>query len=230
MKLRNIITDVFFDLDHTLWDFEKNSALTFKKILNEHNVPVALNDFLEVYVPINFEYWKLYREEKITKKDLRYYRLKNTFTKLKIEASDDLIFTLSEEYIKYLPSFGHLFNHTTEVLQYLKAHYKLHIITNGFHEVQHYKLRSAQIIDYFTHIINSEMVGVKKPNPLIFEFALQKANVSPKQSIMIGDNLEADILGAKNVGMHALHFNSNNQNKHNHAQIITSLLEIKNYL
>jgi len=86
LALKNKITDIFFDLDHTLWDFEKNSALTFKKILNEHSVGLSLDDFLEVYVPINFEYWKLYREEQISKEELRYSRLKKTFDKLQFKA------------------------------------------------------------------------------------------------------------------------------------------------
>lgn len=227
---KHIVTDVFFDLDHTLWDFEKNSALTFGKILKKNNVEVALEDFLEVYAPINFEYWKLYRENKITKESLRYKRLKTTFDKLSFSAEDTLINTLSEEYIEYLSSYGYLFQHTLEILQYLKPSYKLHIITNGFEEVQHKKMQSSNIINFFTHIVNSEMVGVKKPNPKIFEFALEKAQVVPKKSIMIGDNLEADILGAKNMGMHVLHFNSNNEETHNHSEIINSLAEIKNYL
>ena len=227
---KNIVTDVFFDLDHTLWDFERNSALAFKKILEKNNVKVTAEDFLEVYSPINFEYWKLYRENKISKDTLRYKRLKSTFDILSLSVEDALIYTLSEEYIAYLPAYNHLFQHTIEILQYLKPNYKLHIITNGFEEVQHQKIQSANISSFFTHIVNSEMVGVKKPNPKIFEFALEKAQVSPDKSVMIGDSLEADILGAKNMGMNTLHFNSHNEAAHNHSKIIHSLSEIKNYL
>ncbi|MCK0144648.1 YjjG family noncanonical pyrimidine nucleotidase [Arenibacter sp. F26102] len=227
---KSLVTDIFFDLDHTLWDFEKNSALTFQKILSENSVSVELKDFLKVYIPINFEFWKLYREGKITKSELRFQRLKITFDTLGHSISNELIDVLSDQYIENLSSFNHLFPNTTEVLDYLKPNYKLHIITNGFQEIQDKKLQSSKIHDYFDHIINSEMAGVKKPNPKIFELALSKANVLPQKSLMIGDSLEADILGAKSVGLHTLHFNANNEPMHEYCDIIHDLSEIKSYL
>ena len=189
-----MITDLFFDLDHTLWDFERNSALTFEEILEIHNVRVDLADFLEVYVPINLHYWKLYRDEQITKEVLRYERLNKTFEELKITVSNSTIIQLSEDYIRVLPRYNHLFNNANEILSYLQPKYKLHIITNGFEEVQNDKLKNSGIAHYFDHIINSESVGVKKPNPLIFEHAMDKASSTPLQSVMIGDNLEACLL------------------------------------
>lgn len=225
-----IVTDVFFDLDHTLWDFEKNSALTFEKILSENQVPVDLDDFLKVYVPNNLIFWRLFREDKISKIDLRYQRLKVTFDSLGINVSDAVINHLSEEYIANLSSYNHLFPNAIEVLKYLKPKYQLHIITNGFQEVQDKKIRNSNIDSFFTHVINSEMAGVKKPNPVIFELALNKANTIPEKSIMIGDSLEADILGAKALGFHVLHFNAHNEERHNICDIITELDEIKSYL
>lgn len=227
---KGLITDIFFDLDHTLWDFDKNSALTFEKIFNSHKVQVDLYDFLKVYVPKNLAFWKLYREEKITKIALRYQRLKDVFDELKYEISDDIIHILSEDYIAHLSSFDHLLPYTTEVLDYLSPNYKLHIITNGFQAIQEKKLKTSNIYDYFDQVIDSEMAGVKKPNPLIFEMALQKANVSPRSSLMIGDNLEADILGAKAVGFHVMHFNAHNEPLHEICQMIHDLREIKYYL
>lgn len=227
---KDIVTDVFFDLDHTLWDFEKNSALTFHKILVEHEVAVDIPKFLEVYVPANLVFWKLYREEKITKTNLRYQRLKTVFDSLNYTISDDTINSLSEEYISHLSSFNHLFPNTIEILEYLSPKYRLHIITNGFQEIQDKKLKNSGIFSYFEHIIDSEMAGVKKPNPIIFELALKKANVVPQKSLMIGDSLEADILGAKGSGLHALHFIAHNEPKHNHCPIIQDLWEIKQYL
>lgn len=224
------VTDVFFDLDHTLWDFEKNSALTFQKILPENNVDVVIEDFLAVYVPTNLEYWRMFREEKISKKDLRYQRLKSVFDILKINVSDDIINILSEEYINHLSSFNHLFDHTIEILDYLKPKYKLHIITNGFHEVQRKKMKNSGILKYFDVIVDSEMAGVKKPNPKIFEMALETAVTSPLQSLMIGDSIEADILGAKALGFHVLHFNTHYEKIHNHCDVIHRLIEIKKYL
>ncbi len=227
---KNSVTDVFFDLDHTLWDFEKNSALTFKKILVEHEIDIPLEHFLEVYVPANFAFWKLYREEKITKTELRYQRLKTVFDTLDYGISDHTINSLSEEYINNLSSFNHLFPYTTAILDYLKPKYTLHIITNGFQEIQEKKLKKSGIHSYFNQIIDSEMAGVKKPNPIIFKMALDKARTKPTNSLMIGDSLEADILGAQASGLSALHFCTLGEDPHEYCPIITDLREIKNYL
>lgn len=227
---RNKVTDVFFDLDHTLWDFERNSALTFERILRANDIGVALSDFLEVYVPANLAFWKLYREERITKEELRYQRLKSVFDDLGYSIADDLIHILSEEYIQYLSSYNHLFPNTIEILDYLRPRYKLHIITNGFQEIQDKKLRNSKIDGYFDQVINSEMAGVKKPNPIIFELALKNAGAIAEKSLMIGDSLEADILGAKAAGFHTLHFNGHNEPPHDLSQIIHDLSEIKTLL
>lgn len=224
------VSDVFFDLDHTLWDFEKNSALTFERILKANQVDVDLYDFLEIYIPINLAYWKLYRDEKVTKSELRYQRLKKVFDKLKYGVSDDTIDQLAIDYIENLSTFNHLFPNAIEVLEYLKPKYKLHIITNGFHEVQERKLKNAHIRDFFDQVVNSEMAGVKKPNPLIFEMALEKAKTTSEKAMMIGDSLEADILGAKAVGLKTLHFNAHNEPDHEICQMIHDLGEIKSYL
>ncbi len=162
------------------------------------------------YVPTNLKYWKLYREEKISQESLRYYRLKEVFDLMNELVADDLIHLLSQEYIYYLPQYNHLYEGAVEVLDYLYPKYKLHIITNGFQTVQAGKLKNSNIEHYFQTITNSEMAGVKKPNPLIFEFALDLAKVTKVQSIMIGDSLEADIEGALNAGLDAIFFNEFN--------------------
>ncbi|PRX53684.1 YjjG family noncanonical pyrimidine nucleotidase [Flagellimonas meridianipacifica] len=224
------VEDIFFDLDHTLWDFELNSALTFKKILVENEVDVEITSFLEVYRPINLSYWKVYRENRISKEDLRYNRLKETFDALGYEASDELIFILSERYINYLSTFGNLIPNARQVLEYLAPKYNLHIITNGFRETQRSKIRNSNIQHFFNEIIDSETAGVKKPHPQIFEAALKLADTSAKRSLMIGDNREADIMGAQALGMQALHFNFHNEPKHQLCRIINNLDEIKNLL
>lgn len=227
---RDLVTDIFFDLDHTLWDFEKNSRLTFERILRQHGINVDLSKFLEVYVPINLSYWKLYREEKIEKTELRYLRLKNTFDRLGHPILDDTIHLLSEDYIFHLSSFNNLFPHAVEILEYLNPKYNLHIITNGFQEIQEKKLRNANILHFFDQIVNSEDAGVKKPNPWIFELALKKANVAVENALMIGDSLEADIMGARAVGFQTLHFNAHNEPEHEYGTMISHLSEIKTYL
>ncbi|OIQ28099.1 MAG: noncanonical pyrimidine nucleotidase, YjjG family [Bacteroidetes bacterium MedPE-SWsnd-G2] len=229
MKNREI-KHVFFDLDHTLWDFEKNSALTFHKIFELHNVPVETQQFLEVYEPINFEYWKLYREEKVTKEKLRYGRLRDAFAAVNFEASDTLIDSLSEDYINYLTTFNHLFEGTFDILDYLKPKYQLHIITNGFEEAQQRKMDNAEIAQYFKTVTNSEMAGVKKPNPFIFNYALEVADAQAEESIMIGDNLEADVHGAINAGYDAIYFNNRSEPSQDQIKEVNTLNEIKNYL
>ena len=226
----NSVTDIFFDLDHTLWDFEKNSRMTLSMIFHENDVNVNLDEFLVHYVPLNLEYWKLYREERISKTELRYQRLRRTFEALQYEVEDELINDLSEQYIQHLSSFNNLVPKTKEILEYLKPKYRLHIITNGFQEIQEKKLKKANIIGYFDQVVNSEMAGAKKPNPKIFQLALQMARVTPEKSMMIGDNIEADILGAQAVGFQTLHFNAHNDPAHEFCQMIHDLGEIKSYL
>ena len=227
---KNIVTDVFFDLDHTLWDFERNSKLTFQSIFSDNGLELTLSDFLEVYVPLNLAYWKLYREEKITKSELRYRRLKESFDSLDYSVDDQLIYTLSDQYIERLSTFNHLIPNTIDILNYLNPKYRLHIITNGFEEIQVKKLKGADIYGYFDQVVNSEMAGVKKPNLKIFELALDMAGTTSNRSIMIGDNIEADVLGAKAAGFTALHFNAHNDPPHDHCQMISDLGEIKSFL
>ncbi len=221
---------MFFDLDHTLWDFDRNSGLTFGKILAENQVQVVLVDFLNVYNPINLEYWKYYRENRVTKTELRYQRLKKTFDALGVAVTDALINQLATAYITHLSSFNHLVPDAIEILEYLKPNYRLHIITNGFQEVQDRKLKHAGINGYFDQVINSEMAGVKKPDPYIFRLALGAAGTPSEKALMVGDSIEADILGAQGVGMHTLHFNANKEPAHPYCSSITELREIKSYL
>ncbi|MFD2543552.1 YjjG family noncanonical pyrimidine nucleotidase [Lacinutrix gracilariae] len=223
------ITDIFFDLDHTLWDFDKNSALTFQKIFEINNVTINTEEFLKHYEPINLNYWKLFREEKIDKVNLRYKRLSDTFEAIRFTADQALIHQLSEDYITHLSSFNHLFEGTVDILEYLKPNYNLHIITNGFHEVQHKKLEKANINNYFKTVTNSEMVGVKKPNPKIFDHALGLANTTKAQSVMIGDNYEADILGALDFGIDAICFNYHNFTLDAKIKKIETLIELKKF-
>ena len=219
----NDITDIFFDLDHTLWDFQKNSTLTFDFLLKKYQINIDLNKFLNIYIPINFSYWKLYRDEKITKEFLRYNRLKSSFDKLNISLSDDVINKIADDYVISLPVNNFLIKDTILVLDYLKRKYRLHIVTNGFTEVQNKKIVNSQIKKYFHSIIDSETVGVKKPNIKIFDYALRVSGAREKNSLMIGDNLEADILGALNAGFHAIHFNNNNEAPHEHCLILNEL-------
>jgi len=224
------ITDVFFDLDHTLWDFDRNSALAFKAIFRLNDIDIAYDKFLEVYAPINFTYWKWYREDRVTKAQLRYGRFKKTFDTLGVKVTDDIIDKLSEDYINYLPHNNHLFDHAIEILEYLNSKYRLHIITNGFEEVQTKKLINSKIDHFFKTVITSEAAGVKKPHSKIFEMALRESGAQIKSSIMIGDTYEADIVGAQTVGMTAICFNYHNLEIPDDIIVVDDLIEIRNYL
>jgi putative hydrolase of the HAD superfamily len=228
--MKNEILDVFFDLDHTLWDFEKNSALALEAIFKKHGLHIDLEQFLMHYIPINSKYWELYRNDAITQYELRLGRLKDTFKLINYEIEDEKIIFLSEEYIEYLPKYNHLFDGVTDILDYLKTKYNLHIITNGFDIIQDNKLTNANIKHYFKTITNSEMAGVKKPNPKIFNFALALANTKKENSIMIGDCLDADVLGALNTGMDAILFCETGRDIQNNIKRIHHLSELKNYL
>ncbi|MCK4562126.1 MAG: YjjG family noncanonical pyrimidine nucleotidase [Flavobacteriaceae bacterium] len=224
------IKHIFFDLDHTLWDFETNSNKTFEFIFQKNNIDIDINDFKEVYKPINAKYWKLFREDRVTKEELRYARLKDTFDLLRFETDESIIEILSEDYITYLSCYNTLFEGAIDVLTYLQAKYQMHIITNGFEEVQFKKLENSKLLPFFNQIITSEKVGVKKPNPKIFSYALDIANAKAKESIMIGDNFEADILGAKNAGMQTIFCEFNGEIATEKVITISKLSQLKNYL
>jgi putative hydrolase of the HAD superfamily len=225
------IKHIFFDLDHTLWNFEKNSALTFKFLLDKYNITIDLQKFLKVYMPINFSLWNLYRDDKITKDYLRHNRLKSTFEKLNIKIDSGLIDEISNDYVKHLPDNNFLLPNAIPVLDYLFQKYTLHIITNGFTEVQNTKISNSNLNKYFSCIIDSETVGVKKPHSKIFNYAYNISKASYKnECLMIGDNYQADVMGALNNGFKAIHLNSNNESYHENSIIITDLISLKEIL
>lgn len=140
---------LFFDLDHTLWDFDRNSAVAFDVIFKRHGFEFSTDEFLKHYIPRNQHYWKLYQVNQISHEDLRYYRLKDIFDILKVEVSKEQVNQISEDYITHLPNSNHLFDGAIEVLEYLQPNYHLHIITNGFHFVQDKKLKNSNIEHFF---------------------------------------------------------------------------------
>ena len=225
-----LVKDVFFDLDHTLWDFDKNSKLAYKRVFKQFEIDIEFERFIKIYEPINLEYWKKYREERVTKEVLRRGRLIDSFKMFNKKYTTLIIDKLADAYIEELPLDNHLFDGTLHILDYLTKKYKLHIITNGFEEVQYKKLKNSGIFHYFSTVTTSEEVGLKKPNPIVFLKALEKASTNPNDSVMIGDSFEADILGAKNIGMETIFFNYRNEKIPNGYKIINALSEIKSYL
>ena len=170
------------------------------------------------------------REEKISKEFLRHNRLKSAFDELKINVSTNLIDKISNDYIRFLPENNFLIKNSIKMLDYLKTKYHLHIITNGFTDVQNKKIKNSGLKDYFINVIDSETVGVKKPNPKIFHYALNVTDGVPEKSLMIGDSLEADILGSLNCGFNAIHLIQDDEPSHKHCRIIKDLKELEKIL
>ena len=201
---------VFFDLDRTLWDFDAAAEVAFERIYDQYNlkslgIPSA-HEFHEVYHPLNERLWELYREDKITKDDLNRTRFLKPLEHYGIH-DVELADHLSEDYVYWSPRIVRLVPGTMELLDYLKPKYHLHLITNGFQEVQHTKLSGSGLEPYFETLTVSEEVGVKKPNPEIFRYALRKAHATAEESLMIGDEMAVDIDGARAAGMDQIFFN-----------------------
>ncbi len=203
------IRHIFFDLDRTLWDFETNSREALSEIFQEWNLAEnGINSpeaFMQAYISNNDLCWDLYRKNLISKADLRTRRFSLTLASFDLE-DEPLAEALGDAYVLRSPQKTALFPGAHETLAVLSTRYVLHIITNGFEEVQHLKLTSTGLKKYFKHVITSEMAGSKKPDPAIFDFALKKAGAAPFQSLMIGDDPAVDVLGAMESGMQAILF------------------------
>lgn len=224
-------TDIFFDLDHTLWDFEKNSALAFEKILQEYELPFDIDQFLMYYVDINADYWDKYSLNLVTRDQLRVGRLADTFKCLSYQTSHQNLLDMGDKYLEYLPENNYLLDGATELLDYLRnKDYNLHIITNGFNSVQKAKLHNSQIASYFQTVTDSELAGVKKPDSGIFTYALEAAKVQACSSVMVGDNLLADVQGAQKAGIDAVFYNQFHKQVPIGVLQVNTLLEIKDIL
>ena len=202
---------IFFDLDHTIWDFETNAReameLLFNQLDLEKKINVPFSSYHEVYCVHNKEMWRRYELREISREDLKWKRMYKTLLHFKI-ADEAMSRYMAEAFLEILPTRKNLFPHTIEILDYLKSkNYVLHLITNGFDTVQYKKISSSKIDHFFTDIITSEASNSMKPHKEIFDFALAKTGAHLNESIMIGDNLEADIAGAINAGMDSIFVN-----------------------
>ena len=202
---------IFFDLDKTLWHFDENS----KKVLNDiykhfklFSSISSVEKFVSKYEEVNEGLWSLYRDDKIRKDELRWKRFGDTLNHFNM-ANDVMANEIADYYVYHSPRQTLLFPETINVLDYLSEKYKLHIISNGFEEVQYIKLKESGLAKYFDVIILSDKVGVKKPHPYIFKKAFSQSGAKAKNSVMIGDDLYADIYGAQRVNMDAIYFNFN---------------------
>ena len=205
---------LFFDLDHTLWDFEKNSEETLRQLFRIHNLSERIEDFdgfYQLYSAHNKRLWQRYHLGHIRQEELRWKRMWHTLLDYKI-LDEQLAKQLSSQYLEILPTCTSLFPYTHEILTYLSGKgYVMHLITNGFEEVQWRKLQSSGIGKYFNDVITSELAGCLKPDKAIFDFAIQRAKCCFEESLMLGDNLDADIQGAINAGMDCVFINHTNE-------------------
>jgi putative hydrolase of the HAD superfamily len=201
---------LFFDLDHTLWDFEKNAHDTLHTLYANHNFArfgtFSAEQFIQVYSDVNHALWRMYQAGKISQTQLREVLFARTFAKLAVP-DDQVPANISNEFTDLLPLKSAVFPHTHEVLDYLKPKYRLHLITNGFNDVQAIKLASSNLTPYFESLITSEHSGHLKPDPRMFRHALAHTGAAATESLMIGDNLECDVLGAFNAGIDQVYFN-----------------------
>ncbi|MFC3561590.1 YjjG family noncanonical pyrimidine nucleotidase [Pedobacter jamesrossensis] len=207
---------IFFDLDHTIWDFDRNAEETLSELFHTYKLnELGLSscaDFITTYTENNHQLWADYHLGKITKEFLRAERFSKTFIQLGIHP-DAVPHEFEDDYVNISPTKTNLFDGAENVLAYLQQRYTLHIISNGFKETTLTKMDLSRLNPYFTNVIISEDVGVNKPNPVIFEYALDKAKASKEESIMIGDSLEADIYGALGFGIEAIFFNPTKKEK-----------------
>ncbi|WP_316746965.1 YjjG family noncanonical pyrimidine nucleotidase [Pedobacter gandavensis] len=205
-----MIKHIFFDLDHTIWDFDKNAEETLMELYHHYEL-AALGmaspaTFIATYTENNHLLWGQYHLGQITKETLRSERFSKTFIQLGV--NPELIpAQFEDDYVRLTPIRTNLFEGSKKVLTYLKEKYTLHIISNGFKESTLTKMDKSGLNPYFSNVIISEDVGVNKPDKAIFEYALSKAKATKPESIMIGDSLEADIRGAQDFGIKAIFFN-----------------------
>jgi putative hydrolase of the HAD superfamily len=204
-------THIFFDLDHTLWDFERNSEEVLRELFVELGINTLGNfhfqDFIGHFRRIHHQLWDLYNHHQIDRQTIRSQRFE--LIRQALNVSENPIFEqLNEVYMELCPKKPHLMPYAAEILAYLaKKNYHLHIISNGFEGIQRVKMESSGILHYFSNIITSESSAARKPSKEIFDFALKESNARVQDALMIGDNLTTDIGGANNAGLDVIFYN-----------------------
>jgi YjjG family noncanonical pyrimidine nucleotidase len=201
---------LLFDLDHTLWDFESNSEETLQELFHKHGLQqrgvTSFNYFYETFVRVNTKLWDLHDRNLIGTEEIRTQRFHKVFGEAGLD-DHPLSLQFSSDFLRELPNKKNLLPHALETLTYLHERYPMAVVTNGFDELQAAKMISAGIHHYFKKVVTSQRAGNKKPSREIFEFALAELGYIADDAIMIGDNLQTDIAGARRAGIHAIYFN-----------------------
>ncbi|MDZ7899931.1 MAG: YjjG family noncanonical pyrimidine nucleotidase [Arcicella sp.] len=207
---------IFFDLDHTLWDHNTNSRIALQEVYEAFNLAeigiASAHSFYLNFNEINHQLWDKYEAGQISQFDLRHQRFRLIFNQLGVN-NHELCDIISESYMEISTKKPNLLPNAHEILQYLEPKYPLHIITNGFDEVQSVKMEAGKITHFFREIITSQNSGYKKPDARIFEYALQKVGASASECLMIGDSFQSDIVGATRAGIDAVFFNPEQRNQ-----------------
>ncbi|WP_374465758.1 YjjG family noncanonical pyrimidine nucleotidase [Chryseobacterium sp.] len=226
---------VFFDLDNTLWDHRRNAYLTIKDLFEKQEINskyhIDFEEFHSVYHDINEELWEKIRDGIIGEEFLREHRFYDSFKHFGID-NKELALYFEENFLDNIVSYNELVEGAEDVLEYLKAkNYTLHIISNGFQEVTERKCTLSGIAPYFKTITSADSVGVRKPNPRIFEYSLGLSEAKKEESILIGDDWIADAMGAADFGMDVIFFDVYKEDKQREGlKSITHLQQIKEYL
>ncbi|MCF8258055.1 MAG: YjjG family noncanonical pyrimidine nucleotidase [Flavobacteriales bacterium] len=222
--MRHSIEHVFFDLDRTLWDFDTNSREAIRELFVRfrigHLTGAEFEVFHSLYQGVNEQYWERYRKAQVTQSELRRGRFFDSLCQLG-HADMELADAMGVAYVDISPRKTALVDGALELLDYLNCRYALHIITNGFEEVQHIKLESSGIRDFFGEVITSERAGVKKPDAGIFRFAEQVTHALPTNAVMIGDHFEADVMGAVQAGWRSIYFSPDGGPDGDHLNVST---------
>lgn len=218
MKIYN---QIFFDLDGTLWDIQTNTHIALREIFFElfpEQPEFVFQRFYSEYKKWNERLWAAYRRNRISKENLRTARFEKALANAQLNHDSKTIEFMANSFLHKCPALPNLIPGAIELLEHCSGRYKLHIITNGFKEVQEIKMRSSGIIKYFGHFFYSEDLGVKKPNIKIFKNALNISHCANENALMIGDDWGADIIGARNAGIDQVFFNplKNIDRRHNY--------------
>lgn len=223
------MSPIFFDLDHTLWDFETNSRETLEELLlyykKEIAHPISIQEFFPIYSRVNEKCWELYRKHEITQAELRINRFIETFETCGVTIGS-WVQEFSTSYTRECPKKGSLFPGALDTVQALSEKSPLFLITNGFEEVQKVKLEYSGLKPFFQEMITSERAGFRKPDVRIFNFALQQSGSTRRDHFYIGDDYEADMQGAKAAGMKPVYFNPEKKANPDGFMEIASLSEL----
>jgi YjjG family noncanonical pyrimidine nucleotidase len=225
---------LFFDLDHTLWDFDRNAFDCLSEIYKDFQLEangIKLEEFFSNFTKVNKALWLALEKNEIEQESIRQQRFKLTLADLNLVIGGKVSSAMNDTFLKLLPNKTKLMEGCIDVLDTLKSKYALHILSNGYAKIQTKKLKNSGILSYFDKVITNDIANFRKPEKGIFDYSLSRAKSIPNEVLMIGDSYLADIIGAKNAGWDTVHFSENHSAEENLSTVkIKQLTELLNYL